>query len=265
MNTIQPQINSAAFSNLDENPFSKDRFIDQMPVTQPLAPAVNNINPPGTDLNYSKGNITDLIKNFNDINSALLPTKSVNNNINTNATNNKATLLNPTAIPSQSKPKQQEAPTYQSIIDEFDPISEENASHKPLPNLFQNNFANLTARPFQTAAAINQQQRQMSLVSPQKPNYNVNMPLANYGSNAMYHASFPVSQSFSTSNTNNHASLPVTGMGIGGAGASPYYALNYQNKVQAYRPVNFVPTGLTARFPPKSSSADFANLGQQPK
>lgn len=183
---------------IEENPFSKDRFVDQV-ITQ---------------FEPQKDSLSDL-KSLTSLSST--SSSSFSSMLNTNA------ILNPVSVPKTSAPKQT---TYQSIIDEFDPISDDNqmlktnAGDNKKSAFDQKNFSSLiTPRPFQTTVQS-------------KPNYNINMPLS-----ASIQSIRPISAAINSSpiptsqSQNAFNAFKTT--------ASPYYATNFRNQPMAYRPVSF--------------------------
>jgi hypothetical protein len=183
---------------IEDNPFSKDRFVDQV-ITQ---------------FEPQKDSLSDL-KSLTSLSST--SSSSFSSMLNTNA------ILNPVSIPKTSAPKQT---TYQSIIDEFDPISDDNqmlkanAGENKKSAFDQKNFSSLiTPRPFQSTVQS-------------KPNYNINMPLS-----ASIQSIRPISAALNSSpiptsqSQNAFNAFKTT--------ASPYYATNFRNQPLAYRPVSF--------------------------
>ena len=244
----------------DDNPFSTDRFIDQ----KLDAPSRVVIKSPSSSIFPidSKININNLINNFNGLNNS-------STNL-TPASKNTNPILNPTTTTSKTIIPSTEKPTYQQIIDEFDPIN--NAGNgfddkKPVMTpLVQNNFVNLTPRPFNNNnnnnnnnqmgtgsvnAELKFQNRQS--ISPQKPNYNVNLPLVN-SSQMFRHPQI---------NYNNNFTLPSSQSFVNaGTMSSPYYASSFSAKPQTFRPVNFtapINTNIN-KFAPRSNSTDFSKL-----
>ena len=232
----------------DENPFTKDRFIDQQLDSHMVKSANSSIFP-----SDSKMNINNLINNFNNLNTF------------SNSIKHSNSMLNPITTTKALITAKNEKPTYQQIIDEFDPINLSNSGSedkRPIVTgapLIQNSFANLTPRPFSqqqhTGSGHNMDLKftNRQSISPQKPNYNVNLPLVNSSQmfrhpqiNYNNNFTLPSSQSFANANTMS----------------SPYYASSFNSKPQAFRPVNFtapIDTN-TNKFAPRSNSTDFSKM-----
>jgi hypothetical protein len=238
----------------EDNPFSKDRFIDQK---------LDNTSHMGIKSSASstfpidsKMNINDLIKGFNNLNNTSSTTRNTN------------LILNPTITTIPMAKTQTEKPTLQQIIDEFDPMNQSNGLEEKKTSstttLNQNSFANLTPRPFNQQMVTSTIGFNKQSISPQKPNYNVNLPLVNssqmfrhpqinYNNNfTPQQQQLPPSQSFTSASTMS---------------SSAYYASNFNNKPQSYRPVHFTAPISNIKFPPRSTSTDFSNLpnNQQPQ